>query len=175
MSGTSWLSSIALLFLALAACDRAEPPPGEWEPLVEFEAAPLRITTKADTFRLRAEIAETDEQRQHGLMERPSLAEDAGMIFLYPEPQDTASGFWMYRTLVPLDIAFLDEEGRIAAIRSMEPCPETDPRWCPVYTAGVPYSAALEVNRGYFAARGIGVGDRVALLRPEDPFPAASP
>ncbi|TFH86075.1 DUF192 domain-containing protein [Billgrantia azerbaijanica] len=95
-------------------------------------------------------------------MERDALDEAAGMLFLYPDRQPPWSGFWMFRTRIPLDIAFLDASGRIAAIHAMQPCGSPDPGDCPATRAGVPFRAALEVNAGYFAARGIEVGDCVA-------------
>ena len=109
------------------------------------------------------EIAENEDQRAHGLMERSHLPADAGMMFLYPERQEPTAGFWMYRTLIPLDIAFLDDDGRIVAIRAMEPCASPNPRVCRIYEPGVPYRSALEVNRGYFARHGVELGDRVVL------------
>jgi uncharacterized membrane protein (UPF0127 family) len=134
----------------------------EFEPFVAFDTTALRIETAADTFHLTAELAATAEQRAYGLMERPSLPEDHGMLFVYSEPQESGAGFWMYRTLIPLDIAFLDAEGRIVAFHAMEPCESPYPQVCRTYAPGVPYSSALEVGRGYFERRGIGLGDRVS-------------
>jgi len=130
-------------------------------PLVAFDTMTLRIETAEDTFRVRAEIAASDEQRSFGLMERTSLAEDAGMLFVYDEPQPAGAGFWMFHTRIPLDIAFIDAGGRIVSILRMEPCESPYPQWCPTYDPGVAYSSALEVNAGYFAERGIRIGDRV--------------
>lgn len=156
--------ALLLLLALVGACDRGDDAaPGAAAPLASFDTVAARIETATDTFRLTVEVAETEEQRAIGLMERPVLPEDHGMLFLYPEPQDSGSGFWMYRTLIPLDIAFLDAEGRITQIRAMEPCQSPNPRTCRVYTADEPYTSALEVNRGYFAQRGVGVGDRVVL------------
>ncbi len=94
-------------------------------------------------------------------MERGSLAADSGMLFTYPVPQSPRGAFWMYRTRIPLDIAFIDSAGIIRSIRSMEPCASTIPQLCPIYPAGVVYQAALEVNRGYFARHGVEIGARV--------------
>lgn len=160
---------IAWLVGSLAACDRdgrsGATDHASYEPLVSFEAGAIRIETATDTFRLSAEIAEREDQRAYGLMERPSLPGDAGMMFVYAEPQDADAGFWMYRTLIPLDIAYLDANGRIVAIHAMRPCESSNPRLCRIYSPGVPYIGALEVNRGYLAQRGIGLGDRVVLER----------
>lgn len=155
----------ALTAVGLSSCERThESEQAAFEPAVAFETTAVRIATETDTFRLSAELAGTGQQQRYGLMERPSLPEDHGMLFVYAEPQDSMSGFWMYRTEIPLDIAYLDAEGRIVAIRSMEPCESPYTQSCPTYSAGVPYSAALEVNRGYFERRAIGIGDRVVRL-----------
>ena len=69
----------------------------------------------------------------------------------------------MYRTRIPLDIAFLDSAGTVRAIRSMEPCPTTIPEGCPAYEPGTPWRFALEVNAGYFARNRVPVGGRLLL------------
>ena len=77
----------------------------------------------------------------------------------------------MYRTRIPLDIAFADSAGVIRAILKMEPCETTIPQGCPSYPPNVPYQYALEVNAGFFAARGITAGWRLML---EDLPPSGS-
>jgi uncharacterized protein len=156
----------ALLLLALAAtgCERAEPLPDP-EIAVTFGTGTVVIETGEESHTLDVEIAETDQQRRVGLMRRPSLPEEAGMIFLFEEEQPPEGVFWMFNTLIPLSIAFIGADGTIGSIREMEPCLSPYPQWCPNYAAGVPYVSALEVNSGYFATRGIGVGDRVSLVR----------
>ncbi|WP_253272886.1 DUF192 domain-containing protein [Halomonas sp. PR-M31] len=121
------------------------------------------IEGKEETHRLVVEIARTAQERSFGLMERDHLAEEAGMLFIYEEEQSPSSGFWMYRTRIPLDIAFLDKNGEIRAIHSMPSCKSEQAARCPSYPAQVPFQAALEVNAGYFDARGIKVGDRLTL------------
>lgn len=81
------------------------------------------------------------------------------MLFLFAdEGGPVTTRFWMKDTLIPLSIAFWDANGRIVAIRDMVPC-TADP--CATYGAPAPYVAALEVNRGFFQAHGVTVGDRV--------------
>ncbi|BAU47810.1 hypothetical protein SVA_1235 [Sulfurifustis variabilis] len=135
--------------------------PGGGRPAAERVA--MRIAGAAGTVGLRAEIARTVEARSRGLMDRSHLPADAGMLFVYPEAQPPQSGFWMFRTRIPLDIAFLDGDGRILAIRVMEPCGSAVSFRCRTYAPGVPYRAALEVNRGFFARNRIAVGDRLVL------------
>lgn len=144
----------ALVALLLVGYDSAAVGAGE----SELERVALEISTTDERYRLEVELARTAAERQQGLMERDTLAADAGMLFLYDQPQSPRGGFWMYRTWIPLDIAFLDQEGRIAALYTMQPCSSRNPYDCPATVAGVTYAAALEVNAGYFAAHGIEVG-----------------
>jgi len=113
------------------------------------------------------EIARSSAERSRGLMDRIRLAPDAGMLFVYNDQRRADHGFWMYRTLIPLDIAYLDRDGVIGAIRQMAPCPPDQGRDCPTYQAGVPFYLALEMNLGYFQNQGVEVGDRLSL-RPSD-------
>lgn len=131
------------------------------EPLVAFDTTRVRIETDGDTIPLTVELAETDAQRQYGLMERGALPADGGMLFLYPEPQDSTRGFWMYRTLIPLDIAFLDGDGKILDIQTMRPCASPNPRTCRLYSPGVAFHGGLEMNAGWFEGHGVEVDDRV--------------
>jgi uncharacterized membrane protein (UPF0127 family) len=118
------------------------------------------ITGDAGPRRLTVEIADSDGERRRGLMDRSSLAADAGMVFLYDEDRDGA--FWMKDTTIPLSIAFFDADGRILRILDMEPC-RRDP--CPLYDPGVDYRGALEVRRGSFARWGVAPGDRITIDR----------
>jgi uncharacterized protein len=157
----------ALIVSLLAAACEPEAPAVEnaaYTSPFAFDTATTLVVTAADTFRLTVEVAERDDQRSQGLMERLELPQDAGMVFLYDAEQPADAGFWMYRTRIPLDIAYFGDDGVIGAIVSMDPCPY-EPTRCPSYPPGVPYHGALEVNRGWFAARGVTVGDRVVVQR----------
>lgn len=159
LSASRWRQGIVLA--GLAALLMAWQWPAEAEP-AGLERASLEIVAEGERHRLEVELARTPSQRQQGLMNRDHLDADAGMLFLYTEAQSPQGGFWMYRTRIPLDIAFIDADGRIAALHTMQPCPSRNPYECPVTVAGVTYHAALEVNAGYFAARGIEAGACVA-------------
>lgn len=117
------------------------------------------------------EVASTSEERQVGLMGRPELPAKHGMLFRYGERREPQDGFWMYRTLIPLDIAFLDREGTIRNIRAMVPCSASSGRNCPTYPAGVPYWSAVEMNAGFYLSNGIEVGDR--LIQGKENCPGA--
>jgi uncharacterized membrane protein (UPF0127 family) len=112
---------------------------------------------------LDVEIADTEARREYGLMNRRSLPQDAGMVFVFF--QETSSGFWMKDTLIPLSVAFFDIDGKILSIIDMTPCTE-DP--CTIYNPGVSYRGALEANLGAFDRWGVHVGDTVNLIPHSD-------
>jgi uncharacterized membrane protein (UPF0127 family) len=112
------------------------------------------IETADDTIRLNVEIADSPSERARGLMHRESLPEDRGMLFVYPH--QTTGGYWMKNTLIPLSIAFFDQDGEIVSILDMEPC-RRDP--CDIYDPGIPYWGALEVNQGAFESWDVSTGD----------------
>lgn len=149
----------ALALVWAVGCDAPAPPPQE--PLAVFDTIPASILTGGDTLRITVELADTGARRAYGLMERDSLPADHGMLFVYPDPREPTGGFWMYRTLIPLDIAFLDGDGTIVAILGMEPCRSPNPDVCRRYSPGVAFQGALEMERGYLEDRGVKVGDRV--------------
>ena len=155
---------LSLLLCALVSCT-SEPAAdaGEYDNVMAFDSTRVRLVRARDTLQLTLELAVSAEQKSMGLMERRQLADSAGMLFVYDSIQPGDAGFWMYRTRIPLDIAFLDSAGVIRAVRSMTPCPITIAQGCPTYAPDVPYRYALEVNAGFFARHGIGVGDSLRL------------
>jgi uncharacterized protein len=160
--------ALALATLAALGCGVEDPRPtpvSRQAPIIPLDTGTVRIETGSDTLRISAEIAETPDQQRIGLMERTSLPEGEGMIFIYERAQPGSAPFHMFRTRIPLDIAFMDEEGRIVAIRQMEPCISPVADLCRRYTPDVPYAAALEVPEGFLERHGITPGDRVVLMR----------
>lgn len=159
---------VAALPLAAIACSDAEvdtgPPVSRENPVVPLDTGMVLIVSGSDTVRVNVEIAETSTQREIGLMERTHLPENDGMIFLSEQENPAESGFWMFRTRIPLDIAHMDRDGRIVSIMRMEPCSSPYATGCPTYPARAPYWHSLEVNAGFFESRGIDIGDRVMLF-----------
>lgn len=99
------------------------------------------------------EIADDPETRSRGLMNRDSLPEDHGMLFVYPEEQILS--FWMRNTRIPLDIAFIDRNGFILEIRQMEPHDDAS------HASKQPAMYALELRLGWFEDHGVEPGERV--------------
>ena len=113
----------------------------------------VTVTLGGEEFVL--EIADTPEERQQGLMNRKSLGENRGMLFVFPK--DEKLSFWMKDTQIPLSIAYIAKDGTIKEIKEMEPYSLR-----PVESV---YSVryALEVNRGAFERLGIEPGDKIDL------------
>ncbi|WP_374445587.1 DUF192 domain-containing protein [Stella sp.] len=127
--------------------------------LVGFATSPLTIET-ADGRRhaFTVELALTDRQQMQGLMYRRSLAPDRGMLFVYERDQPIA--MWMKNTYIPLDMLFLEADGRIINIIADVPPQTLDSR-----PSEGPARAALELPAGTAARLGIRPGDRVVHER----------
>lgn len=120
-----------------------------------FGTGRLSIETAAGkTHDFQVEIAETPEQRAQGLMFRREMAADAGMLFLFGGSQERA--MWMKNTLIPLDMLFIDEKGKIVRIAE-----RTVPYSTRAITSGGPVAAVLELNAGTASRLAIKPGDRV--------------
>lgn len=119
------------------------------------ESMPV-IELTAGFHRIEAEVAASDRHRQLGLMNRQTMPAQRGMLFVFP--QDNTHCMWMRNTLLPLSVAFIDAEGRIINIEDM--APQTEDNHC----ARRPARYALEMNRGWFAQRGLAAGGQVRGL-----------
>ncbi len=118
-------------------------------------------TLDVDGHAVVAEIADDPKEREQGLMKRPSMGADEGMLFVYPDEEPRS--FWMHNTPLPLTIAFADRKGVIVKIADMVPYDES--RVQSLY----PAMYALEMNKGWFAAHDVVVGETMKGL------PTASP
>ena len=115
-------------------------------------AAPV-IELSAGMHRIEAEVASSNAERATGLMNRPSMPMQRGMLFVFPEA--AVQCFWMKNTLIPLSIAFLDDAGRIVQIADMQP--QSLDNHCSVK----PVRFALEMNAGWFKSRGLTTGAKI--------------
>lgn len=117
----------------------------------------LPVTSlNAGMYAIQAEVAATPEARQQGLMHRKTMAANAGMLFVFDEKAGHC--FWMKNTDLPLSIAFLADDGTIVNIEDMQPYSEDN--HCP--KAAIRY--ALEMNKGWFAQKGIKPGAKITGL-----------
>jgi len=102
-------------------------------------------------YTLTVELAVNPTEQMTGLMNRESLKSNHGMLFVFPEPKQAS--FWMHNTSIPLDLAFLDEDGVILEIIPLVPFEEK-----PVLSKSSKVSYALEVSRDWFASRNLKAG-----------------
>jgi uncharacterized protein len=117
-------------------------------------AQPLPVVQlSAGMHLIRAEVAADFASRGQGLMYRTAMPSNAGMLFIFDEAATHC--MWMKNTLIPLSVAFIDEQGGVTNIEDM--APQTEDSHC----ARRPALYALEMNRGWFAARGIKPGSRI--------------
>jgi len=119
----------------------------------------LRIEALVNSQRLTLTVAATPESRQSGLSGYDHLPENEGMLFVLPRP--TTFSFWMKDTVLPLSIAFLDDQWRIIGIEQMKPLKADR-----IYQSPQPVRYAIEVNAGWFAEHGVGVGDAFDIQLP---------
>jgi uncharacterized membrane protein (UPF0127 family) len=124
------------------------------QPAVQFEQEPIWIETAEERFEFQVEIAATPAQRSRGLMFRDHLAADRGMLFDFGQPQPVT--MWMRNTLIPLDMLFVRDDGRISRIVA-----ETEPLSDRVIGSGGPVRAVLELPGGRAAELDIRPGDRI--------------
>ena len=125
----------------------------ESSPLATMELVIERVAGGQVT--LTAEVADTDESRSRGYMEREEIPFGTGMIFIFYKDQQLS--FWMKNTPHPLSIAYIDSRGVIREIYDMTPFSLSS---C-VSSVSVRY--ALEVPQGWFEEENISVGDKVII------------
>lgn len=111
------------------------------------------IQLQAGMHIIQAEVAQTPREREVGLMNRPSMAPNHGMLFVFEAPATQC--FWMKNTLIPLDIAFLADDGTVVNVDVMQP--QTLESHC----SAKPVRYVLEMNQGWFAKRGVKAGSRI--------------
>lgn len=137
------------------------------EQIIPFDSTVIHLVTGDDTVQVNAELALSTDQKTMGLMERHHLAPTAGMLFVYDSTQPPDAAFWMFRTRIPLDIAYMDSSGVVRAALTMAPCDAILAAGCPSYPPGVPYRYALEVNKGFLHEHRVSIGATRLALTPE--------
>lgn len=128
--------------------------------LAQQAPQPTLRTTKltAGIHVITAEIASTPQSRMIGLMMRERLAPNHGMVFVFEDKSQHC--FWMRNTLIPLSIAFIDDDGTVVSIADMSP--KSEASTCPQR----PVRYALEMDQGWFAKRGVTAGQKISGLPP---------
>ena len=112
-----------------------------------------RVVLSAGMHQIDAQVASSSEQRQIGLMFRKDMPQHEGMIFVFDQP--TQQCFWMKNTLLPLTAAFLADDGTIVNLADMKP------QALDAHCSDKPVRYVLEMNRGWFAKKGIKPGSKL--------------
>jgi uncharacterized membrane protein (UPF0127 family) len=112
-----------------------------------------RVKLAAGMHLIDAQVASTHAERMTGLMHRKEMPQQEGMLFVFEQLSQQC--FWMKNTLLPLSIAFLADDGTIVNIDEM--APQTLDSHC----SAKPVRYVLEMNKGWFARKGIKAGARL--------------
>jgi len=136
---------LILIFVTVSSCSGQE----------RFEKQKITIEGRGVSQTITVELARTEAQRNQGLMNRKTLKDGEGMLFIFE--RDQALTLWMKNTLIPLSIAYIASDGRIFEIYDMEP------QNLKTVASSRSGRYALEVPQGWFSRAGLGVGDRLDL------------
>jgi len=130
--------------------------------LPAWSAVPVACIGKNNIVKL--EVASSPEEVQKGLMFRTSLPEGTGMVFLFHPPRKEK--FWMYHTLISLDMCFILNDRIVKIFEDVQPCRSENPYDCPTYPGdgpGIMVSEVIELPAGYVKKHGIKEGDKVTF------------
>ena len=120
-----------------------------------------RTELSAGVHLIRAEVADNFVTRMQGLMHRPSMGANEGMLFVFDE--SGVQCMWMKNTLIALSVAYIADDGAIVNVEDMKP--QTEDAHC----AKKPVRFALEMNLGWFASKGLRPGAKLRGLEKYKP------
>lgn len=155
----SFAKRFALLSLLSLACTAHVHAQTRAEPQTQLPRTELR----AGMFRIDAQVAQRDHERQIGLMHRTSMPQHEGMLFVFDQPG--VQCFWMKNTLLPLTAAFVADDGTIVNLADMQPLDENS------HCSAKPVRYVLEMNQGWFKHKNIQAGSKLVGA----PFQATKP
>jgi len=148
------VAAASLLLPALSLVTGCVPrPASETAPSVPAPRVVV-LTAAGASLPVDVELARSEAELARGLMHRRELGPEAGMLFLFPANEPRT--FWMKNTLIPLDMLFIDDGGRVVGLVERAEPLTTSPR-----ESGAPSRYVLEVNGGWAARHGVRPGDRV--------------
>ena len=146
---------LATGLVLLAACGAA--PSGSPTPAATPAAGPRVVMPSGAVYTV--EVARTPEEQAQGLMYRESLPARAGMIFLFTD--GGSHNFWMKNTMIPLDILWIDGQGKVIFVSANTPPCKSDP--CPSYGPKAPAPTVLELGGGMAAKEGLREGSELKV------------
>jgi uncharacterized protein len=135
----------------------ATPAPGATKAAATASGSRVRMPSGAE---YAVELALTPEEQAQGLMFRESLPERAGMLFVFPEV--APHHFWMKNTMIPLDMIWMDEGGKVLFVSADTPPCKADP--CATYGPDGPAKMVLEIAGGKAKKEGVDVGKMLELV-----------
>ncbi|UXN63842.1 DUF192 domain-containing protein [Phyllobacterium sp. A18/5-2] len=147
---TSFLAGLAIILIAAVPALALDQAPMH----LPIDAAPLSVNTAKGDVPFRVEIADTNEERERGLMFRTDLKDNSAMLFVFDATRPVT--MWMENTPSALDMLFLDDNGRISAIRE-----NAVPFSRDVISSGEPVRFVVEVKAGTARRLGLTIGDKV--------------
>ncbi len=176
MRTAGWATIAAAMAVLASTAGIAPAGPPCSVPLFAYRTGILTLREGGRLTRVRVQVADTPDRQEVGLMCRTTLDLDAGMLFVFPTSARTA--FWMKNTLIPLAIAFIDQDWHIIRIMEMAVAPDPAEGPFALYEPDKPFRYALEVNAGFFAEHEITERAEVRFF-PEDsggsPAPPTAP
>ena len=152
---------LGICFFALQSCDRSKSKsPVVKQKVIFAKEANLRISKATGELvkELEIEIADNEYETQTGLMYRKSMAENRGMLFIFPDSRERF--FYMKNTEIPLDLIYIGEDLKIVSFQeNAQPFKETS------LPSQVPAKYVLEINGGLSEKWGLDVGDSISIER----------
>lgn len=157
---------VMAVLVSVPGCDSDGTPKGQDAPKTtgqSTQAETIAFPLKGETFNL--ELALDGDSRTQGLSDRKSIADDGGMLFVFPSPVKTQ--FVMRRCYVPIDLIFIDEDGYIDSLHAMDVIePIGGARWknpSTGYSTAGSILYAVELQGGKIAELGLKRGEKIAL------------
>lgn len=141
---------LAALFALGSPALKAQPAASPTAPVQKLATI---ATLNAGMYNIKAEVAQTPQEHQIGLMSRTSMGANEGMIFVFPRAGQQC--FWMKNTLIPLSIAFLEDDGTVVNLDEMQPNTESP------HCSAKPVRYVLEMNKGWFTKHSVKPGDKI--------------
>jgi hypothetical protein len=150
--------ALASVLLVLAAACGASPKASITATATPAPAGPRVILPSGSTYSL--EVARTPEEQAQGLMFRESLPEKTGMLF--PFGDKGIHQFWMKNTMIPLDMVWMDADGKVLFVSADTPPCKADP--CPSYGPDAPAASVLEIAGGMAKKEKVTIGSSIKLV-----------
>ena len=147
----SWLVGLSFFICSHLFADEATK--------IIFDKQKIKIGSKI----IQVEMAKTPDQHQYGLMNRNSLPENNGLLFVF-ENEQTLS-FWMKNTFIDLSIAYIDKNKQIVDIQEMKATNQMMVGDLPSYPSSKPALYALEMNKGWFKKNKIKIGQKFNFIK----------